>query len=843
MYKDFLRLNFYLCGKFTEVLSEEWPFSLTIIFCMKISYNWLKSLIDIKETPEEIGKLLTATGLEVEGIEEIESVKGGLKGFVIGEVLTCETFMVKEKQLSLTTVNIGTDSPSSIVCGASNVRAGQKVIVATLGTTIYFADGKSFMIEKRKVYGHPSEGMICAEDEIGMGTSHEGIMVLDTELPNGTPAAQYFKLEPDYQIEIGLTPNRADAASHFGVARDLKAVLNRPVKLPSIEKFKVSAQKSDFQVIVENIDACPRFCGLEIQGITVQESPDWLKKSLLSIGLNPINNIVDITNYICHTLGQPMHAFDADAIKGKKIVVRVPEKGTKFTTLDGVERTLSGNDLMVCNAEEPMSIAGVFGGQQSGIKSATQNVFLEVAYFSPVWVRRTATFHGLKTDASFRYERGTDPNMPPFAIKLAAVLIQQVGGGEILDGVIDNYPAPIPNNEISVKYKNITRLIGKKLEIELIHEILESLDIKITGDDSYEMTVSVPPYRVDVSREADVIEEILRIYGFDNIELSENLQADYLSSFPDKDADKLQLRLIELLAANGFNEIQTLSITKPIYNNALQSSAKGEQVTLLNPLSEELSVMRQSLLLTGMESVAYNINRRQKDLKLFEFGRSYYTKEDEATGKKYKENKHLSIWMSGNRQTETWGSPSTPVAFHDLALAVQKVLKAMKVTKFDTQDADATIFQYGITYVVNKKPLVSLGLVKAKLAKLADVKQAVFYADFDWEFLLKQYSEKVAYVEIPKFPEVRRDLSLVIDSTINFEQVSALAYRTEKNLLRAVNVFDIYTGEKLGEGKKSYSVSFTLLDKEKTLTDEVIDKTMQRLITAYERDLGAVIRK
>ncbi|MFY7911476.1 MAG: phenylalanine--tRNA ligase subunit beta [Emticicia sp.] len=810
---------------------------------MKISYNWLKGLIDIQESAEEIGKLLTATGLEVEGIEEIESIKGGLKGFVVGEVLTCETFMVKEKQLSLTTVSIGAETPSTIVCGAANVRAGQKVIIATLGTTIYFEDGKSFVIEKRKVYGHPSEGMICAEDEIGTGHSHDGILVLDTTLPNGTPAIEYFKtigksFEADYQIEIGLTPNRADAASHLGVARDLRAVLGREIKMPSIENFKPVSQQTDFQVVLENTEACPRFCGLEIRGITVKESPEWLKNALLAIGLNPISNIVDITNYICHTLGQPMHAFDADEVKGHKIVVRVPEKGTKFTTLDGTERTLSGSDLMVCNEEEPMAIAGVFGGQKSGIKPSTQNVFLEVAYFSPVWVRRTATFHGLKTDASFRYERGTDPNMPPFAIRLAAVLIQELAGGEIIGEPIDVYPNPIANFEITVKHKNINRLIGKNLDDRLIHKILKSLDIEILSDNGSEMQVSVPPYRVDVTREADVIEEILRIYGFDNIELSETLQTDFLSSFAEKDADKLQFRIIELLAANGFNEIQTLSITRPAYNQALEATAKGETVVLLNPLSEELSVMRSSLLLTGMESVAYNINRRQKDLKLFEFGRSYFKKDD-----KYKENKHLGVWMTGNRQSESWASPSTPLAFHDLALVVQKVLKAMKVVKFDTQEADSSVFQYGLTYLINKKPVVSLGLVKPQLAKLADVKQAVFYADFDWEYLLKQYSGKVAFVEIPKFPEVRRDLSLVIDSEVKFEQVSAIAAKTEKNLLQSINAFDVYAGEKLGAGKKSYSVSFTLIDKEKTLTDDVIDKTMQRLIAAYEKELGAVIRK
>jgi phenylalanyl-tRNA synthetase beta chain len=826
---------------------------------MKISYNWLKSLIEINESAEEIGKLLTATGLEVEGIEEIESIKGGLKGFVVGEVLTCETFMVKEKQLSLTTVNIGAEIPSTIVCGAANVRAGQKVIIATLGTTIYFEDGKSFVIEKRKVYGHPSEGMICAEDEIGTGHSHDGILILETTpdgvpLPNGTPAMEYFKsigksFEADYQIEIGLTPNRADAASHLGVARDLKAVLGREISMPSIENFKPTLKNpvrrpTDFQVIIENTEACPRFCGLEIRGISVKESPEWLKNSLLAIGLNPISNIVDITNYICHTLGQPMHAFDADEVKGNKIVVRVAEKGTKFTTLDGTERSLSGNDLMVCNESEPMAIAGVFGGQKSGIKPTTQNVFLEVAYFSPVWVRRTATFHSLKTDASFRYERGTDPNMPPFAIRVAAVLIQELAGGEVIGEPIDVYPNPIANFEITVKHKNINRLIGKNLDSRLIVKILKSLDIEILSDNGSEMQVIVPPYRVDVTREADVIEEILRIYGFDNIELSETLQTDFLSSFAEKDADKLQFRIIELMASNGFNEIQTLSITKPAYNQALEATAKGETIVLLNPLSEELSVMRSSLLLTGMESVSYNINRRQKDLKLFEFGRSYYNKQDDKNAERRpKENKHLGIWMTGNRQSESWANPSMALAFHDLALVVQKVLKAMKVVKFDTQEADTSVFQYGLAYLINKKPVVCLGLVKPQLAKLADVKQPVFYADFDWEYLLKQYSGKVAFVEIPKFPEVRRDLSIVVDSEVKFEQVSAIATKTEKNLLQSINVFDVYAGEKLGEGQKSYSVSFTLIDKEKTLTDDVIDKTMQRLIAAYEKELGAVIRK
>lgn len=814
---------------------------------MKISYNWLKTLIDINESAEELGKILTSTGLEVDGIEPISAVAGGLEGFVVGEVLTCERFEItnnkgETKRLSLTTVDVGAETPAQIVCGAANVDAGQKVIVATVGTTLYKDDKPLFKIDRKKTYGHFSEGMICAEDEIGIGESHDGILILDTDLPNGTPAAKYFNLEPDFQIEIGLTPNRADAASHLGVARDIKAALGREIKMPSIEAFKPSAEKTDFQVILENTEACPRFCGLEIRGVKVQQSPEWLKKNLAAIGVNSINNIVDITNYICHTLGQPMHAFDADEVKGKKILVRVPEKGTKFTTLDGTERTLSANDLMVCNAEEPMAIAGVFGGQKSGIKDETTNVFLEVAYFNPVWVRRTATFHSLKTDASFRYERGTDPNMPPFAIRLAAVLVQELAGGQVVGDVIDNYPNPIQNFEISVKHKNINRLIGKNIDDRQIRNILESLDIKVLSDDGKELKVSVPPFRVDVQREADVVEEILRIYGFDNVELSENLKSDYLSDFPAVDADKLQYRITELLAANGFNEIQTLSITKPAYNKAVAGIAKGEEVPLLNPLSEELSVMRQSLLLSGLESVAYNINRRQKDLKLFEFGRSYYAVSTPDC-KKYKENKHLAVFLTGNKVSETWASKSENVSFQDLALAVQRVLKALKISNFTTQEADSTVFQYGLTYVINKKPVVNLGLVKNAHLKLADVKQPVFYADFDWDYLLKQYSDKVQYQEIPKYPEVRRDLSLVIGREVKFEQIASLAQKTERVLLQGVNAFDVYEGENLGSDKKSYSVSFTLLDKEKTLTDDVIDKTMNRLIAAYEKELGAVIRK
>jgi phenylalanyl-tRNA synthetase beta chain len=811
---------------------------------MKISYNWLKSLIHIEETPEAIGKLLTSTGLEVEGIEEFNTIEGGLKGFVVAEVLTCERFQVKEKTLSLTIVDIGAAEPSTIVCGAANVAAGQKVIVATVGTTIDLGEGKSFTIEKRKVYGHPSEGMICAEDEIGIGHSHDGILVLDTNLPNGTPAAEYFNLESDYTIEIGLTPNRADAASHLGVARDLKAVLDRPLKIPSVEAFKVENNNFPIELIVEDAESCPRFCGVTIDGVKVAESPDWLKNRLKAIGLNHINNIVDITNYICHGTGQPMHAYDWHAIKGQKVIVKKRPAGTKFTTLDKVERTLNGTELMICNAEDAMGIGGIFGGTKSGIKNETTRIYLECAYFNPVSTRRTAQLHGLKTDASFRFERGTDPDLKLYSLKLATLLVQELAGGVVASEVADFYPNPIKPFEITVKHHNINRLIGKNIDDRTIHKILQNLDIQVVSDDGKIMQVSVPPYRVDVTREADVIEEILRIYGFDNIELSPTLSSDYLSDFPVVDIDKLRIRISEILVGNGFNEIQTLSITKPIYNEAVKAIAKGAEVKLMNPLSEELSVMRQSLLFSGMESLAYNINRRQKDLKFFEFGRTYYqTTPTEGQAVKYKENFTLSLWLTGNRISETWATKSEAIGFYDLANVVQRVLKALRINKFETQEVDKTLFDYGLTYIVNKKPIVHLGQIKKQHAKITDIKQTVFYAEFDWDYLLKQYSPALEFSEIPRFPEVRRDLSLVIDKAISFEQIEKLAYRTERNLLTAVNVFDIYEGENLGTEKKSYSVSFTLLDMEKTLTDEVIDRTMQRLITAYEKELGAVIRK
>lgn len=812
---------------------------------MEISYKWLTQFIDLPESPEQTGQLLTATGLEVEHIDKIDAVPGGLAGVVIGEVLTCQKHPDADK-LSLTTVDVGQAQPLSIVCGAPNVRAGQKVVVALVGATLYPTGGEPFQIKKAKIRGAASEGMICAEDEIGLGTSHAGIIVLDpaTALPNGTPAARQFNLDADYRIEIGLTPNRADAASHLGVARDLKAVLNRPLTLPSVDAFAITRTDFPVDVRVQDLEACPRYCGLTISELTVGESPKWLKDRLTSIGLTPINNVVDITNFVCHDLGQPMHAFDADQIAGHQVIIKTLPEGTPFVTLDGVERKLSATDLMICDAEKPMCIGGVFGGKTSGVTAATTRIFLESAYFSPTSIRKTAQHHGLKTDASFRYERGTDPNMPLFALKRAALLLQEVAGGVVSSEITDCYPQSIGDLAVSVTYKNIDRLIGIQIDRTTIHRILTSLDIQIENLTATGFTALVPPYRVDVTREADVIEEILRIYGFDNVPLSTHLGADSLSEFPRTDVNELQRRVSQALAATGFYEILTVSLTRPAYHNAIRDTLPGPDVTLLNPLSEDLSVMRQSMLFSTLETLVYNSNRRQKDLKVFDFGKIYHQKPGaDGEAQKYAESYRLALAVMGNRTAETWQQKAQPAAYHDLAAAVQTVLSTLRLKTVETQPAGPTLFQYGLTYLVNKKPIVTLGAVQPKLARLVDLKQPVFYADFDWSAIVKLYTSKVVYEEVPRFPEVRRDLSLVLDQGISFGQIRQVANQAERKLLRAINVFDVYAGEALGTGKKSYSVSFILQDSTQTLTDAVIDKTMQRLMAAFERELGAVIRK
>jgi phenylalanyl-tRNA synthetase beta chain len=806
---------------------------------MKISYNQLKTLIDFDHNPQKLGEILTDTGLEVEAIEKVDAVKGGLEGLVVGHVVSCEKHPDADK-LNLTKVDVGGESLLEIVCGAPNVAAGQKVIVALVGATLYPTSGEAFTIKKSKIRGAVSEGMLCAEDEIGLGQSHAGILVLDTDLPLGSPIAKYFNLEPDYVIEIGLTPNRADAASHLGVARDIKAVSDSSIKMPDVSGFSLGNSVSTIDLTVEDTQACPRFCGLEIKNVEVKESPDWLKRFLNTIGVNSINNIVDITNYVCHYLGQPMHIFDADAIAGQKVIVKCPEAGTELITLDGTTRKLSGTDLAICNADGPMAIAGVFGGLNSGVKTTTKNIFLEVAYFNPVSIRKTASKHGLKTDASFRYERGTDPNMPPFAIKFATKLILDLAGGQVTDKMFDIYPTPISNFEIDLKIKNIDRLLGKKLGEELILSILKKLDIQLISKSEGQLKVSVSPYRVDVTREADVVEEILRIYGFENIELSDSLSSDFIADFPEKDPETLKTKLSDALAAMGFNEIQSLSIVRPADNSWLEQP--DAVVKLLNPLSEELSEMRQSLLFSGLNALVYNINRRNKDLKFFEFGRTY-TKITVDGQTKIKENKVLGVWMSGNSSSESWMQKSSAVSYHNLFQAVSQILALMKIKKLDTNETSNQAFYYSLEHIVRNKVLVKFGLVNPNLALKADLKQAAYYAEFDWDLLCKLYSSENKFVEIPKYPEVRRDLSLVLSKNIKFDQIKKVAFNIEKKLLKSVNVFDVYQGEKLPDNQKSYSVSFILQDEEKTLNDQQIDKTMQKLMGAFENEVGAVIRK
>lgn len=810
---------------------------------MKISYNWLKQYIDIPESPEDIGKILTSTGLEVEHVEAHESVKGGLKGLVIGEVLTCEKHPGADK-LSLTTVNVGS-SVLKIVCGAANVAAGQKVVVAVPGTTIYPAKGDPLKIETRKVRGEQSEGMICAEDEIGLGESHAGIIVLEPSAKPGTLASEYFKVESDYTIEIGLTPNRADAASHIGVARDIKAVLKRELRLPAVDKFQVDDKSLSIPVVVENQDACPRYSALTITGITVGESPAWLKNRLLAIGLNPINNIVDITNFVCHELGQPMHAFDADKIAGQKVLVKTLPAGTKFVTLDGKERTLTANDLMICNANsEGMCIGGVFGGIGSGITAQTKKVFLESAYFSAASVRKTGMVHQLKTDASFRYERGTDPNMTVVALKRTAMLIKEIAGGKISSEIVDVYPKKIENTKFTVKVANINRLIGKVIPIEEIIGILNRLDIQTTNiqqpatnNQQPTFDVSVPPYRVDVKQEADIVEEILRIYGLNNIELADEAGSDFISGFPAKDIDRFKQSVGTMLASNGFFEIMTNSLTHSNYRK-YNLATEGEPVEILNKLSEEQAILRTTMLFTGLEVCSFNINRKQKDLKLFEFGKVYG-----KSGGKYREKERLAMYITGQYESDTWQRSARGVSYHDLSRFVANVLEKSAVKDVKIEEVKSEELEYGVKFYSGKTEIGKVGKVKSSFQKDFGIKQEIFYADLDVALLFNSANPKFDVQDVPKFPEVRRDLSLVLDRHVAYREIEELVRTTERKLVKDIIVFDVYEGDKIPPGKKAYALGFTLQDEAKTLTDEEIDKTMSKLIGAFETKMQALIRK
>ncbi|WP_299458541.1 phenylalanine--tRNA ligase subunit beta [uncultured Microscilla sp.] len=805
---------------------------------MKIAYNWLKQYIDLPEDIEEIGAVLTQTGLEVEGIEEYHQVEGGLAGLVVGEVLTCAKHPNADK-LSITTVDVGQDRPYPIVCGAPNVAAGQKVVVALPKTTLYPTNGDSFQIKKSKVRGEVSEGMICAEDEIGLGTEHDGIMVLDTDLPNGTPAAKALGMETEYVFEIGLTPNRVDGASHIGTARDLKAAFDRAMCKPSVEDFKVDNPTNPVEVVVENTEACPRYAGVTLSGVKVAASPGWLQHRLKSIGLSPINNIVDITNFVLHETGQPLHAFDLAEVAGNKVIVKTLPEGTPFITLDETERKLLDKDLMICDGEgKGMCIAGVFGGIKSGVKESTTDIFLESAYFAPAYVRRTSQKHTLKTDAAFRFERGVDPNATIYALKRAALLIKEIAGGTISSEVVDIYPEPIGNFEVKVKYVHVDRLIGKKLDKEQIKTILNNLDIEVTQETEEGFVAIVPPYRIDVQREADVIEEILRIYGYNNIEISEFLGAESLANFPAIDSNKLQQNITQTLAANGFSEMINNSLTKPAYAAAVDQLNAENDVVILNKLSEELEVMRQTLLFSGLEVINHNINRKQKDLKLFEFGKIYH-----KTDGQYQEARQMSVFVTGNEQAESWMTASKQSQFHSLATAIAWVCQKFGLTNVENENIESNIFSFGVNYTYKNKVIAQAGMVSDKILQMNSIEQDVFYAEIYWEQLLKLYNEKVSFEEIPKFPEVQRDLSLVLDEGVSFLEIKKIAEKTERNLLKSVNVFDVYVGKSIPEGKKAYALRFILQDNKKTLNDKAIDKTMKKLRGAFEHQLAAVIRE
>lgn len=817
---------------------------------MKISYTWLKDYIQLEETPEEVCKILTQTGLEVGSLEKVETVRGGMEGLLVGSVVTCEKHPGSD-HLSKTTVDIGTGNLLPIVCGAPNVAAGQKVVVAPVGTTLYIGD-QELTLKKVKIRGEVSEGMICAEDEIGIGTDHDGIIVLNDTAEVGTPAKEYFNVKSDWVIEVDLTPNRIDGASHIGVARDLAAFINqiRPVtysRIP-VDQFKTDNNDLEIPVEIKNPEACPRYAGVTLSGIEVKESPAWLQNRLKAIGQTPINNVVDVTNYVLFETGQPLHAFDAAEITGKKVVVQTVPAGTKFTTLDEVERGLHEDDLMICNTREPMCIGGVFGGLTSGVKESTTAIFLESAWFDPVYIRKTARRHGLNTDASFRFERGTDPNGVLYALKRAALLIKEVAGGTISSEIQDVYPLPAEHFKVQVTYQNITRLIGKDLGAETIKKILDSLEINIEGETEKELSLAVPPYRVDVKREADVIEEILRIYGYNNVEIPSVVKSSLQVSVK-PDPDQLRNLVSEMLTSQGFNEIWSNSLTKAAYYEGLEQYRKENTVNLLNPLSADLNGMRQTLLFGGLECIAWNANRQNKDLKMYEFGNCYFfkgTDEKEQPVQNYHEEEHLGLFITGAQTAESWAVEQKPTSFFHLKSIAENILKRMGfiISQLQLSETKNELFSEGIGYLENNKTVLEIGTVSKRFLKKFEVENPVYYADFNWNAVMsKNARHKILFEELPKFPAVRRDLALVIDKQVKFREIEEVAYKTERKILRETGLFDVYEGKGIPEGKKSYAVSFVLRDDLRTLNDKQIDKTMQKLVAAFERDLGAQLRK
>ena len=808
---------------------------------MKISYNWLKQFLKTNWTPEQTSELLTDLGLEVEGIETYQSVKGGLEGVVIGEVLTCIKHPNADK-LKITTVNIGAESPLQIVCGAPNVEAGQKVPVATIGTTLYTEEGEAWTIKKGKIRGEESLGMICAEDELGLGKSHDGILILDNEIEVGTLAASIFDIENDQVFEIGLTPNRADAMSHFGVARDLKAGLvqkdiNLELITPSVSAFHVDNRTLKIDVDVINKDLAPRYCGVCISGVKVKESPIWLQHRLKAIGLSPINNVVDATNYVLHELGQPLHAFDAAKISGNKIEVKTLKAGTKFTTLDGVERELHEDDLMICDTEKPMCIAGVFGGLQSGVNESTTSIFLESAYFNPVSIRKSAKRHALNTDASFRFERGIDPNITEYALKRAVLLIQELAGGEITSDIIDLYPNKIKDFEVRLSFENAKKLIGEEIPKETIKRILTSLEIKVNNVTEAGLGLTVPAYRNDVEREADIIEEILRVYGYNNIATTTKLNASISGTSKFEDY-KIQNIVGNQLVSQGYFEILSNSLTTPNYVSLSEQLNEEHNISMLNPLSNDLSVLRQSLLFSGLEAVSFNINRKRADLKLFEFGKTYHGYND-----KREELKHLSLFVTGNQSQDNWISSGKKSDFFYLKGSIAAILERLGISRYNETPTKNDLLSEGLSLSLGKIKLVDFGLIKKSVLKHFDISQDVLYADFNWDTVLDLVKRnKITFKTITKYPEVKRDFALLLDENISFESIYKLAKQSEKQLLKNVNLFDVYQGKNLPKGKKSYAVSFTLQDDNKTLTDKQIDKIMVKLQQSFEKELGAELR-
>ncbi len=820
---------------------------------MNISYNWLKSYLDCDLSAEEISTVLTEIGLEVEGFEKIETIKGGLAGVVIGEVLTCAPHPDSD-HLNITTVNVGADAPLQIVCGASNCRAGLKVVCATVGATLYpTGSEEAFKIKKSKIRGVESFGMLCAEDEIGTGTDHDGIMELPLDSAVGQSAKEYFQIEDDYLIEIGLTPNRVDAASHYGVARDLAAYLKSKglryeLTLPSVEEFKVDNCDLPFEIVVENTDAAPRYAGVTVKGCKIAPSPEWMQNRLRAAGINPKNNLVDITNYVLFELGQPLHAFDAQKIEGRKVVVKCATEGEKFTTLDGAERTLTSQDLMICSAQRPMCIAGVFGGLDSGISDQTTDIFIESAYFNPVSIRKSAKRFGLNTDASFRFERGIDPNIQIYAAKRAALLFKELAGGEISSEITDIYPSPIADFRFEISMDRVRTLVGKDISDTEIRTIIEALDVKIESEEGCVLNVAVPPYRVDVQREADLIEDILRIYGYNNIEVPQHVKST-ISYAPRPDRNKLMNSTADFLTANGYTEIMSNSLTKGAYYEGIEEYKAEECVKIINPLSADLNVLRQTLLFNTLEAIELNVNRRNGDLKIYEFG-NCYTFNSEAVGGEnalapYKENYRLAIAVTGVATSASWNVKAEQSSFYTLRAIVEKVLRRFSIEIYSliSEELTGDLISEGVSLKLNGKELVKIGVVAAKVRKAFDIKQDIYYAEIDFDAIIKSTRKvKITVSELSKYPEVKRDLALLVDKSVTFSALRNVAFAADKKLLKSVSLFDVYDGDKLPAGKKSYALSFILEDKTQTLNEKTIEKVMANLQKQFELKCGAEVR-